>query len=97
MLATLTAEDFYEEMIDWVIEPCLTIRAALQAQDMNEETRAAGFKPADFVKIMMVDREPALRDLAGNIEPGTPWKDRASIHVATLKLCLLQTEGLRLE
>ncbi len=89
------AADFHAEVIEWALEPCLTVRAALDAQDMDEEAMEMGVRLKHVVQLMVAEKDAAARDLVKNMDPDTPWKKRAAGYVAMLRLCLMQTPGLK--
>ncbi len=89
------AADFHAEVMEWAIEPCMTVRAALDAEDLDQATIDAGVKLEHIVMIMAAEKDKAARDLVKNMKPNTPWKKRAAGYVAMLRLCLLATPGLK--
>lgn len=90
-----SAADFHAEVIEWAIEPCMTVRAALDAQDLDQESIDMGIKLKHVVMLMVAEKDSAARDLVAKMDPDTPWKKRAGAYAATLKLCLLSTPGLK--
>lgn len=89
------AADFHAEVMEWAIEPCMTVRAALDAEDLDQATIDAGVKLEHIVMIMVAEKNKAARDLVRNMKPNTPWKKRAAGYAAALRLCLLATPGLK--
>ncbi len=89
------AADFHAEVMEWAIEPCMTVRAALDAADLDEATIDAGVKLEHIVTIMAAEKSKGARDLVRNMKPNTPWKQRAAGYAAALRLCLLATPGLK--
>ena len=89
------AADFHAEVMEWAIEPCMMVRAALDAEDLDQETIDMGVKLKHVVTLMVAEKDQAARDLVKNMKPDTPWKKRAGGYVAMLRLCLMQTPGLK--
>ena len=89
------AADFHAEVMEWAIEPCVMVRAALDAEDVDEETIEMGVRLKHVVPIMLAEKEAAARELVKTMKPDMPWKKRAAFYVATLRVCLMQTPGLK--
>ena len=90
-----SAADLEAEVMEWAVEPCVRVRAALDAADLDEATMQMGVKLDHIVTIMAAEKRNAAQQLAKNIKPGTPWKKRAALYAATLRVCIMQTPKLK--
>ena len=95
MISAAQAADYHAEVIEWALEPCMMVRAALDAQDLDEEVLDMGIKLEHIVQLMVAEKDAAARDLVKNMDSDWPWKKRAGAYVATLRLCLMQTPDLK--
>lgn len=73
------AADIHAEVIEWVMEPCVMVQAALDAQDLDEETIEMGIKLKHIVQLMVADKDAAVRKLVKNMNPNLPWERRAAV------------------
>ena len=73
-ISAAQAADYHAEVIEWALEPCMMVRAALDAQDLDEETLNMGITLEHIVHVMVAEKDAAVRDLVKNMDPDLPWK-----------------------
>ncbi len=59
-VAVAQKADFHAEVLEWVIEPCMEVAAALDVKKYDEETIKAGVKRTHIAKLMLATRDAAI-------------------------------------
>ena len=54
-------EIYYQELIEWVFQPCMEMATALEVKNMDQETRDIGLTRAMVAKVMLAGREDRIR------------------------------------
>lgn len=81
---------FHSEVIEWVIEPCMEVAAALDVTKYDQETIKAGVKRTHIAQLMVASRESATRQMSRKMRAGASWEDRRAAYPIMLKLCVGQ-------
>ena len=84
------AATFTDEIVEWVIEPCMEVAAALDVARYDKETIDAGVKRTHIADVMVASREAATEQMAGQIKAGASWEARRAAYPLLLKLCIAQ-------
>ena len=84
---------FHAEVVEWVIEPCMEVAAALDVKTYKAETVEMGIKRTHIAKLMVASRDAATRRLAGQMKASATWEDRRAAYPIMLNLCLRQFTG----
>lgn len=87
-IARAQESDFHAEVLEWVIEPCMEVGAAIDVKKYDEETIKAGVKRTHIAKLMVASRDAATRQLSGKMKTGSPWENRRAAYPIMLRLCL---------
>ena len=72
--------DFHAEILEWVIEPCMEVAAALDVKKYDQETIEAGVKRTHIAKLMVASRDAATRQLSGKMKAASPWENRQAVY-----------------
>ncbi len=88
--AQASAEDFYTEVLEWVVEPCMEVAAALSVKEYDEDALEMGIKRSHIAEIMTASREAATREMAGKMRASAPWSARRAAYPIMLQVCLAQ-------
>lgn len=89
------AADFHAEVVEWVIEPCMEVAAALDVKKYKEDQLKLGIKRKHLVEIMVASRDAASRDLADKMKAGAKWEARRAAYPIMLKMCLRGLPGMK--
>ena len=87
-------EIYYQELIEWVFEPCMEVAQALDVKDMDEKTmnlyKEQGVTRTVGASLMLAIRERELRALAERLSSGTArtWDERKLLYPGLLRTCL---------
>ena len=80
--------DFYAEVMEWVVEPCMEVAVALDVKVIRKDQLDLGFKRTDIAKVMAASRDAAARNLAGQMKADATWEDRRAAYPLMLQICL---------
>ncbi len=89
------ADDFHAEVVEWVIEPCMEVAAALDVKSMKEEDLGLGIKREHVAELMVASRGAAIRDLSSKMKASASWDDRSTAYPIMLKYCLGELPGMK--
>ena len=60
--------DPHAEVMEWVIEPCMEVSAALGVKSYEEDQIESGIKRAHIAQVMAASRDSAARDVASKMK-----------------------------
>lgn len=80
--------DFHAEILQWVVEPCMSVAAAIGVKDLEADQLELGIGRKHVEAIMVTSRDTAAREMAGNMDPNATWETRRAAYPALLRLCL---------
>ena len=92
------AQDFIKELEQWVVEPCMEVKTALELSDLKKKDLEAGIKRTNIAKILTMSRAKNTKKLAEtvrNSKAGSSWKSRSILYPTLLRLCLSQLRGMK--
>ena len=84
--------DFHAEVMQWVIEPCMEVAAALGVKSYDRDQIDVGIKREHVAQLMTASRDSAARDLAGKMKASATWEDRRAAYPLMLEICLAQVQ-----
>ena len=84
----------HDEVMEWVIEPCVQVAAAVGVKDMERESVDLGIKREHLAKIMAASREQSAQAIVDLMKDDTTWEERRAVYPTMLKMFLSQIEGL---
>ena len=87
----LTAEDYYNELVEWVFKPCIDVGSALGADELDQESVELGIKREHIAQIMLAERHNAISELAvtfANGKKNPTWEERRKVYPPILRMCL---------
>lgn len=84
--------DFHAEVMEWVIEPCMEVAAALGVQSYDYEQVEMGIKRAHIAQVMTASRDSAAREISSKMKASATWEDRRGVYPIMLELCLTQVK-----
>ena len=87
--------DYHEELIEWVIAPCMEVAAALGVKEYKAESIEMGIKRAHIAKLMVASRDASTRKLAAKMKASATWEARRAAYPIMLKLCLGNLPGMK--
>ncbi len=85
------ADEYYDELIEWVFKPCLAVSVALQVGDLDQESRDMGIGHSYLAALALADRQKAFREVAETLASGSKnpnWEGRRNIYAPLLRACL---------
>ena len=80
----------YEELVEWVFEPCMGVAAAIDVDDVDSESINMGIKRAHIAMLMLASRDSAIREVSDVMKSGTSWEERRAVYPVLLRQCLAQ-------
>ena len=86
--ATETSADFHAEIVEWVVQPCMEVAAALDLPTLNKNDLDIGIRRTDIAQIMTASRDAVTRDLAGKMKASATWEERSAAYPMMLEICL---------
>ena len=86
---------FEEEIVEWVVTPCMAVAAALDLPDIDKEGLDMGIKRDHIVKLMVASRTDATKNLVSNMDVNATWEVRAALYPLMLKMCLSGLPGMQ--
>ena len=87
--------DPHAEIMEWVIEPCMEVAAALDVTSYEADQIEMGIKREHIAELMTASRDAATRDVASKMKAGTTWEARRAAYPVMLRLCLQQLPGMK--
>ena len=88
------ASDFHAEIMEWVIEPCMEVAAALDVKTYRREQLDMGIKREQIAQLLAADRSDGAQNLADSMNADAPWENRSAAYVVMLKLCVQRLPGM---
>ena len=80
--------NFHAEVVEWVVQPCMEVAAALDLQTIDKSALDMGIRRTDIAQLMTASRDAVTRDLAGKMKVGATWEERSAAYPMMLELCL---------
>ncbi len=84
------SNDLNAEVIEWVIDPCMQVAAAIEVESYDQEIVESGVKMEHIAKLMLASRDSEINDVVAKMKANSSWKERSAAYSVMLKLCLSQ-------
>ena len=89
MTSAAHSNDIKAELVEWVVDPCMQIAAALAVEEYDKEAINMGIKRKHIAEIMLASRESYIRDILSKMNKNTTWETRSAAYPVMLKLCVM--------
>ncbi len=89
------ATDYREEIIEWVVRPCMEVAAALEVDVYEKKAIDSGIKRSFVAEMMVANRAVNVENLANKMTPGMSWEQRRMAYPPMLTLCIRGFLALR--
>ena len=95
-LSAAQAADPHAEIMEWVIEPCMEVAAALDVKKYDWKTIETGVKREHIAEVMAASRDATTREtISAKMKAGASWEDRRAAYPVMLRICLQQLPGMQ--